>query len=543
MSGRWQRIQTSLTGGALLIAAASLVSKVLGFVRDRLLAAQFGAGDTLDAYYAAFKLPDLIFNVLVLGALSAAFIPVFIERWQKCQTEEEKQQAWHIANSVLNILLIILAVLSVLLILFAPWLVPFLAPGFPEEKMRLTVQLTQIMLGSILFFGVSNVFSGLLNAFRRFAAYAMAPIFYNVGIIVGITAFYSWWGIPGLAWGVVLGAALHMLVQIPAVFHTGYRYSTALDMRDPAVKKIMRLILPRTLGLAVNQLNNVVITIIGSTLAAGSVAIFNFANNLQSFPIGLVGVSLAVAAFPYFSEAFSQQDKEKFVTHFSITLRRIVFFIVPAAVLILLLRAHIVRVVLGAGEFDWEATYLTAQTLGYFAVSLVAQSLLPMLARSFYADQDTSTPVKIAVVSLLVNVALSIWLAPQHGILGLAAAFSVANVVNMLLLLAVLRVRHGNLDDERIIRSTINILLASAVMALVTWISLRAFLPGINNRTFIGIFLQGAIAGSIGILVYLGIAITFRFDEVHLVTTRLQRIWQQLRAVLRNGGKWKQGAE
>jgi len=289
------------------------------------------------------------------------------------------------------------------------------------------------------------------------------------------------------------------------------------------------------LGLAVNQLNHVVITVIGSTLAVGSVAIFNLANNLQSFPIGLIGVSLAVAAFPFFSEAFSEQNKLKFVEHFSMTFRRILYFIIPAAVIILLLRAHIVRVVLGVGEFGWEATYLTAQTLGYFALSLVAQSLIPILARSFYADKDTKTPVKIAIVSLMINVGLSIWLAPVYGIVGLAAAFSVSNIINMFLLLAVLRSKHGDLDDQKIIKSTLKIIAASAVMGLAIWLSLRAILPGINNRTFIGIFLQGSIAGTIGMLVYTVITLVFRFDEVTIVRNWLKKIWYQLKQV-RNGG-------
>ncbi|MFH0852924.1 MAG: murein biosynthesis integral membrane protein MurJ [bacterium] len=531
----WQKLQTSVAGGALLIAAASMISKILGFVRDRMLASQFGAGDVLDAYYTAFKLPDLIFNVLVLGALSSAFIPIFIEYWQKDNSPQGREVAWRITNSVMNGLMIVLGVLTIILIIFTPWIVPWLAPGFPADKLEMTTTLTRIMLLSILFFSISNVLSGLLNAFKRFAAYAVAPIFYNLGIIIGIGVFYYWWGINGLAWGVVLGAFLHLIVQIPAVLKTGYRYTTQLDIKDPGVRKILTLMLPRTLGLAVNQLNHVVITIIGSTLAVGSVAIFNLANNLQSFPIGLIGVSLAVAAFPFFSEAFSEQNRLKFVEHFSMTFRRILFFIIPAAVLILLLRAHIVRIVLGVGEFDWEATYLTSQTLGFFSLSLVAQSLIPMLARSFYADKDTKTPVKIAIVSLLINVGLSICLAPIYGIIGLAAAFSVSNIVNMLLLIGVLRARHGDLDDQKIIKSSLKIVIATAVMGLAVWLSLRAILPGINNRTFIGIFLQGSVAGSIGLAVYIIIALVFRFDEVTIVRQWLIKIWHQLKQ-LGNGG-------
>ena len=351
---------------------------------------------------------------------------------------------------------------------------------------------------------------------------------YNIGIICGIIFLQPMFGLEGLAWGVVLGALLHLLVQLPAVRQTGYRYNWELNLRQPGVRRIIKLMVPRTLGLAVNQFNYLVITVIGSTLAVGSVAVFNFANNLQSFPIGIIGVSLAIAAFPYFSEAFAEQNTSKFIVHFSVAFRRVLFFIVPIAVLLLLLRAHIVRVVLGAGAFDWSATYLTAQTLGYFSVSLIAQSLIPILARAFYADQDTKTPVKIGVLCLFINAVGSVILAPRFGIIGLAAAFSLANVINMLLLLAVLRVKHGDLDDQTIIRSTVKIIAASAVAGLVTWIGLRAVLPGINNRTFIGILLQGSVAGAAGLMVYAGLALALRFDEIRIVSDWLKRTWAQL---------------
>lgn len=530
----WQRLQTSIAGGALLIASASLVSKALGLIRDSLLSSRFGASDTLDAYLAAFRLPDLVFNVLVLGALSSSFIPVFIDYWNR-DTDTNRSEAWRITNSIMNGLLLILGGLTVVLIITAHWITPLIAPGFSGDQLELTTKLTRIMLISILFFGVSNVFSGILNAFKRFAAFAVAPVLYNLGIIIGITALAPSLGIAGVAWGAVLGAMLHMLVQLPAVLKTGFIYRRILDFGHTGVRRVFNLMLPRTMGLGINQLNETVITIVGSTLSAGSISVFTFANNLQNFPIGIVGVSLAVAAFPFFSEAFSQQDKPRFVTHFSTTFRRVIFLIIPASVLVLLLRAHIVRVILGSGRFDWEATYLTAQTLGYFAVSLVAQSLVPMLARSYYADQDTKTPVKIAIVTLFINIGLSLLLSRHFGILGLAAAYSFSNVLNMILLLAVLRIKHGDLDDRVIIRSTIKILVASAVMGFVTWLSLRAVLPGVNTHTRIGIFLQGAIAGISGLTVYGIIALVFRFDEVKIIAAQIKKYWQQIRGLI-NGG-------
>lgn len=514
----WQKLQTTVAGGAMIIAFASIISRLLGLVRDRLFASTFGAGDLLDSYYAAFRIPDLIFNVLVLGALASAFIPVFLEYWQKDKDSGfSQQEAWRIANSILNIICLILLVLGLIFFIFAPNFTSWIAPGFSAEKQALTVKLTRIMLLSIFIFGISNVLGSILNSFRKFLAFAFAPVMYNVGIIFGVVLFYKWWGVTGLAWGVVFGALLHLLIQIPSTYKTGYRYRWIFDYSHLGVKKMIKLIIPRTLGLAVAQINQLVITIIASFLAAGSIAVFNLANNLQSFPINVFGVSLALAAFPLMSEAFAARETNKFVVQFSVTLRRVLFLIVPASVLILLLRAQIVRVILGAGAFDWQDTYLTAQTLGYFSLSLFAQSLIPMLARSFYAHQDTKTPVKISVICLIINIIGSIILGHYLGILGLALSFSLSNIANMALLIVILRKRFGNLDDRKIINSTLKITAASLFMGGAVWLVKRFLVLGINMQTFVGVLLQGAVAGVIGIIVYLIIALIFRFEEISIL--------------------------
>lgn len=514
----WHKLQTTVAGGAIIIASASVISRILGLLRDRLFASTFGAGDILDSYYAAFRLPDLIFNVLVLGALSAAFIPVFLEYWYKDKESGfTRQEAWQIANSVLNIICLILVVLGLIFLIFAPQITSWITPGFSPEKQAMTVKLTRIMLLSIFIFGISNIFGSILNSFRKFLAFAFAPVMYNIGIILGVTLFYKCWGIGGLAWGVVLGAFLHLVIQLPSVLKTGYHYQWLFDFGHPGVRKMFRLILPRTFGLAVGQINQLVITIVASFLAAGSLAVFNLANNLQSFPINVFGVSLAIAAFPLMSEAFASRATDKFVVQFSVTLRRVLFLIIPASVIIILLRAQIVRVVLGAGAFDWQDTYLTAQALGYFSISLFAQSLIPMLARSFYAHQDTKTPVKISVVSLLINIIGSLILGHYMGILGLALSFSLSNLVNMALLILVLRRRFGNLDDKKIINSTARILLASFFMAGSIWLIKRFLVLGLNMQTFVGVLIEGVVAGTVGILVYLAIAFIFRFDEISIL--------------------------
>lgn len=521
------RLESTVTGGAILIATASLVSRILGLFRERLLFSHFGAGDTLDSYYVAFRLPDFIFNILVLGALSSAFIPVFIETWHRQHDDEKEKAAWELSNVVLNIIMTGLLVFGVLAFTFAPQLVPLLAPGFKGQKLVETVYLTRIMLISIMFFGVSNIMSSILNSMRRFFAFAFAPVFYNIGIIFGITVLYPILGIAGLAWGVVCGSLLHLLIQLPTVFRMGYRYAFIFRL-GTNVRKVFRLMLPRTLGLAAVQIDQTVSAMIGSTLASGSVAIFSGAYNLASLPISIFGISLAIASFPVFSEAFAMNDTPRFVTEFSKVFRRVLFFIIPVSVLMLFLRAHIVRVVLGSGLFNWNATILTAQSLGFFSLSLFAQSLTPTLTRSFYALHDTATPVKISFLSVALDIAGCVLLAPHFGVIGLALSFSFASMVQMLLLLVVLRVRLGNLDDRTILDSTIKIIVASTFMAGVVWLSLRFFAQGVNQHTFVGILLQGVSAGLVGLFVYIIVAMLFRFDEVSLIRQWLLRAHAQL---------------
>ncbi|MDP3995244.1 MAG: murein biosynthesis integral membrane protein MurJ [bacterium] len=504
-----KKLTTTITGGAIIIAFFSLLSRVLGLFRDRLLFSTFGAGDTLDTYYAAFRLPDLIFNTLVLGALSAAFIPVFLEHWHK-----NKQEAWKIANSILNIILITLLVLGAAAFIYAPELISIIAPGFDLEKRIATAELTRIMLIGILFLGLSNITSSILNAFKRFTAFAVAPVMYNIGIILGIMVLVPMFGTEGLAWGVVLGAFLHFLVQFPSLARLGFKYSPAIFLNLSGVRKIGWLMLPRTFGLAIGQINQVVSTIIGSTLAVGSVAVFNAANNLQNVPIGIFAIPLALAYFPLFSEAWVKKDIPHLVASFSKAMRRILFIAIPSSIFIILLRAHIVRLVLGAGEFDWDATILTGRTLSFFAISLFAQSLIPLIARVFYALQDTKTPVIVSVLSLGLNIFLSLKLAASMGVPGLALALSIASIANVLVLWLLLRKRLGDLDDSRVFSSTIKITIASVIAGWALYITLVIIAPHVDTHTGFGLMVQAGIAGAVGLGAYVGLGKFLRMEEM-----------------------------
>lgn len=508
---------TTILSAATIIGIASLASRILGMLRDRILAHSFGAGDDLDIYFTAFRLPDLLYNILIVGVISAAFIPVFSEYL----TEKKIRAGWDLASSLINILLLLLISVSVILYFLMPWLINIIAVGFDKQKMHMTVELSRIMLLSPLFFAISNVLSGLLNSFKKFLVYAFAPIMYNVGIIFGALFLIEPFGVHGVAIGVVIGAFLHFAIQVPSALRVGFVYRPIIRLSN-GVKKLLKLMIPRTIGLAAFQLNLLASTTIASTLTVGSVTIFNFANNLQSLPVGIFGVSFAIAAFPALSQEASRKNYSFFIRLFSSTFRRIVFFIVPASVLLLLLRAQVVRIILGSGAFDWEDTIFTARTLGFFAVSLFAQSLIPLIARSFFAIQDTKTPVTISVISMVINIFLSFFLSHGwhlfhgFGIVGLAIAFSIASFFNLIALLIFFHYKMGSLDDKRIMISTMKTTLASMIMGIYSYGTLYAVAPLVDMRTFVGVVIQGTSALFVGILVFLLVSRVFQNDEIHI---------------------------
>lgn len=519
----WHKINNTVAGGAVIIACFSFLSKIIALFRERLIAYNFGASEISDIYYASFRLPDLIFNTLVLGALTSAFIPVFQKVWHK-----NKEEGLVLANSVLNLFLIIIFFLSLLAFIFTPQIMDWLTPGFSAWQMIKVNQLTRIMLLSVLFFVVSNVIGGILNSWKKFFSFSLAASFYNLGIIFGIVFLYPILGLTGLAWGVLLGAIAHLLVQLPEVLKNGFRYQLKLVF-SLELKRILYLMVPRTLGLAAGQANLIFTTMIASSLSAGSIAIFNLANNLQSLPVSLFAVSLAIAVFPTFTQAIQEDNQTLFAQHFSASFRRILFILVPLSVLIVILRAQIVRLILGTGAFNWQDTYYTAQTLGFFALSLFAQGLIPILARSFYAWEDTKTPMVVSLLSIALNIVLSFLFAKNLGVIGLALAFSISSILNMILLYILLHRKSKDLDDQTIFFSTIKISLLSFVAGLVSYFALRFLDNFVNMQTFVGILIQGFGAASAGLLIYLILAIVFKLEEVSLVRKLLKKLARVIR--------------
>lgn len=528
----WRRlldkIQTTILGGALLVAITGILSKLLGLVRQRLIASTFGA-DGADPIYAAFAIPDFIYGTLILGSFLTAFMPVFISYRQRDQAE-----AWRISRTIVNVLVVVFAIIGLVLLAAAEPIVKLLVGReFGQSAQDTAITLTRILSMNMLLFAVSNVFAGILQSFRHFVAVSMAPILNNVGIIFGLIALVPIIGTAGVAWGAVAGAGLHLAVHFFAAWRVGWRPGRGAGLRHQGVQQIGRLIVPRTIGQSVTQLNQLATVPIAARLGPSNLSVYKWANDIQDFPVTIMGLSMATVAFPVFVELLSQNRRQEFIEHFSKIVRQILFIIIPLTVLFLQLRAQFVRVIIGAGEVSWVETIATAQTLGFFALSFFAQSLIPVLARSFYAMQDTKTPVRYTLISVAIAITGSLLLSPVMGVQGLALAYTVSSIVNAALLTYTLHRRIGSLDDDRIIQSVLKTIGITILMALTVQAT-KAFLVGfgIDLTRFVGVFLQAAIAGSVGLATFMIFSVLFRLEEASLITSA----WNQFRRRLGKNG-------
>lgn len=528
----------SISSASIILAASYLVSAFLGLFRDRLLAGTFGAGDELDVYYTAFTVPDFIALVLIFGAISAAVIPIFSSYIIK-----SKEEAWKYISALFNVFLSFLIVICIFLIIFTPFIVSLIAPGFSGEKREMAVLLMRIMFLSPIILGASNMISGILQVFHRFLVTALAPIMYNIGIIIGILFFVPKLGLPGLAWGVVFGGILHLLIQVPAFIFSGFKYEPGFDYKHPGVEKTIKLMAPRSLGLGAVQLNNIAITAIASTLMSGSIAVFNLANNLSSILVNTVALSLSTAVFPSMSMAFLQAEEEKFLQKFSNVFRQTIFLIVPISLLILILRAQIVRVILGAGKFGWVDTRLTIACLGIFAMSLFAQGLIFILSKTFYASHNTKIPAIVSGLTVAFNIVFSlvlVWLinfsagfslfvqiffrlegVKNLGVIGLALAYSTSVILQVFLLLYLLYKKFPKLKIKEISESLYKILIASIIMFACVFFTRQLLGSVFNLQTFWEVFLQLALSGAIGVISYAYVTNFLKSPELETIKESL----------------------
>lgn len=511
------RRQDNILSAASVIMTAVAFSRILGLLRDRLLAARFSPED-LGVYYAAFRLPNMVFELLVMGALSTAFIPVFTSYLDT----KGKDKAFSLASSVINVGMVFLVIASIPLLIFTKPVSLFLAPGFNPQQISIMVDFTRIMIIAQVFpLLIGNFLTGILQSYHNFIVPSLAPVIYNLGIIFGIIFLTPLIGLYAPVVGVVIGALLFSLIQIPAVLSSGYRHTMSFSLSDPGVRTVGKLMLPRTLGLAVSQIDTTIDLILSTLLGASSVTVFNFAQHLQQLPIGLFGASIAQATLPTLSSSYARKDNVTFKQIFLSSFHQILFLVVPLSFMLIVLRIPVVRLVFGASTlFDWESTVATGKTLAYFSISLFAQSLVHLLARSFYALHDSRTPVIIGAVAVATNTILSIifvlgWHLPVWS-LGLSA--TIGSFVNMLLLTFFLYRRIDSITAREVFLPALKIFLAASVSAVALYIPIKLLdqLVFDTTRTINLLFLTG-ISMSLGIFVYLFFAWFLDISQVAVI--------------------------
>lgn len=487
----------SISGGALVIAVFYLFNGVLALLRNGLLASKFGAGRELDIYYAAFRIPDFIYVILISGAISAGFIPLFAEK-----LKISKEEAWKFSNNILTTLTLILAVGALIVAIFAPFLVKLIVPGFDLESQSKVALLVRIMMIQPVLLGVSNIIVGLLQNFKRFFVTSLAPIFYNFGIIIGIVFLVPILGLKGLAWGVVLGALLHLLVQLPSLKNLGFKFKFLPDFGSQNLKQIFTLMVPRMLGLVSIQINFLIVTIIASGLVKGSLSIFNFANDLQSLPQNIFAISFAISAFPVLSQL--SEKREEFLKTFSHTIKNILFFMVPISVLYIVLRELIIRITLNYGNFDLGATLAVADTLGIFAIGMIGQSLLPLMIRAFFAMKDSIRPFLAGLAGNALSVVLCWSLSQYFGVRGLALAFVIAGYFNLILLWTFLRRKMIIFEPMGILKTFSRVVFMSIIAGLGGFGVIKFTNYFLSSFSVIQIIIQIIIGALVFGIIYLG---------------------------------------
>ncbi len=527
---------------AYLLALFTFLAQVLALIRDRVFAHFFGAGVALDAYFAAFRIPDLTFAFLTLFVSSFALIPLFERRGGVRSAESLTMM-----GSVLATFGVVSVVVSVLLFPLMPLLVATLFGGFSPEAQADTVLLSSIMLLQPIILGFSSIVASVIQSTRRFLLYALAPVFYNVGIILGALFFYPVWGLPGLAWGVVLGALLHLVVQVlPLVGRRELAVPRFHRAWIEDVRQVVTLSFPRALALGSNHVVLLAFASAASLSVAGSVAVVTFGFNLQSVPLAVVGVSYASALFPSLAALFARGEREVFVKEVWAAVRHIVLWITLAVALMIVLRAHIVRVVLGSGEFTWSDTRLTAAVLAGFVISLVAQAVMLIFSRAYYAAGRSKEPIVVnglaALCASVFAYGAFLWFQgatvarffiedlfrigdiPGTEVVALALAYSGVMVVAALVFACLFARRFG--FEARVLKSVLFSFAASVIAGAATYGTLQLFGPLLPTETFFGIFAQGVAGGVVGILAWaatLSVVKNQEFAEVLAVWSRLVR--------------------
>lgn len=538
MLGLVYREISGLHQAAYVLALFAFGSQLLALVRDRMLAAQFGADVTLDIYYAAFRIPDLLY-VLFASTLSVYVLLPFVSAHQSARNTKAARS---LLGQIMTLFLVVYTALGAIIWLTAPTILAWIFGDIADQSTLVSV--TRILLLQPIFLGLSSLLGVVTQYHSRFVLHAISPLIYNIGIIIGIVALYPLYGLRGVAIGVVIGAIGHCAVQIPLVRGSQLRFLPRWRFHWAEITAVLVTSVPRAVTLSLNQVTLLVLFSVGSAMAVGSVAVFQFAYNLQSVPLAIIGVSYSVAAFPTLAKLFAEQQLAAFQKHIITALRHIIFWSVPIIALCVVLRAQLVRVILGAGAFNWEDTRLTAAVFAVLIISLVAHGINLLLLRALYAGGDTRLPLLVSLISTTCTVALAVWLHTLYAanmafqsvvatalrvsdvagteVLVLAVAYTIGILVQSVLFILIAHRRFA-LSWREPLRVFWHAAVAAVAGGAAAYIALNFFVTGLNINTFVGIFLQGVLGAGIGLAAIIVTYAALRSPELTEVGKALTR--------------------
>lgn len=505
---------------ATLVMVGILISRILGFVRERAVADLFGRSPATDAYWAAFAIPDLMYYLLIGGALGSAFIPVFTEYLAK----EKEGEAWYVASSFINTVILLMLAFVALGMVFAPQLAPLVAYEFKGEQLQLLVFLMRMMFPAVFFTALSGVGAAILNSYQRFGIPTFGPIAYNLAIIAAAYALGPKYDIPGMAVGVVLGAILNFALQawFAGRYNAGYRL--IIDFDHPGPRKMLRLFLPTLLGLSIAQINLLVNQNLASGLSGGITAL-RLANRLMQLPLGLFATAVSTVIFPTMTRQAALNLMDDFRRSVSTGLQVIYFITVPASAGLIVLATPIVRFLYQTGKFTAADTTATAIALVFYSLGLFSQSAVQHLTRVYYSLQDTATPVRIGLLTVAANIGMSAWFVKVahlgHG--GVALAFAITSLLDMVFLVLLLRPKLGHLNGRAVATSFVKSVLASLAMSLVVWWTVRLLDPHLNLASNLGRLIEVGVGIAVGAVVYLAAAVALRMEEIPLIRRLFRR--------------------
>jgi putative peptidoglycan lipid II flippase len=521
---------TSLGSSAIILMTMVIVSGLLGLVRLRVLYGRFTPLET-DIFFAAFRIPNLLFEILAMGTLTSAFIPVFTRYITKSQTEE----AYKMAGILINITVTIIILISIPVIIWTEPISRLFAPGFSSDQItQMTIFTRSMIIMQVLPLLIGNFFTGMLQSYRLFLVPAIAPVLYNIGMIVGIIFFAPLYGLYGAVIGVGIGAILFMLIQLPLVVSVGYRHHLDFEYKNKGVREIAALIIPRMIGLGASQIDVTVDLMLSSLLGPKMVTVFVLAQSLQQLPVRLFGGTISQAAFPTLSQASAKEDLDNFRESVMSAYRMILFLVIPTSVFFIVLRIPLIRLVFGASRFDWEATVLTALTLSTFSISLFSQAISQVFTRGFYALLDSKTPVIISISTILINTFLSVLfvLVFHFPVWSLGLSTSLASMINAVWLLIILYKKIGGFPVQDLIVQPFKVLFSSLISGILIFIPMKLFDQLVFDTTRVfGLLMLTGITGGMGLVSYLFLSWVMNIKEVYLLTKIIGKL-KQLRALL-----------